>query len=73
MVTGMRNKELCGTAAETIFECLACGYKTNDTYTAGVINDLSGECPECHANAGQPEFEADGKGKWIADGSWYLI
>ena len=51
----------------TIFECEACGYKTNDTYTAGVINDLSGKCPECGADAALDKF-----GKWIKDGSWYL-
>ena len=51
----------------TIFTCKACGYKTNDTYTAGVINDLSGECPVCHADAAMDKF-----GEWLEDGSWYL-
>ena len=51
---------------ETIFECRACGYKTSDTYTAGVINDLTGECPDCGADAALDKF-----GIWIEDPEWY--
>ncbi len=51
---------------ETIFECRACGYKTSDTHTAGVINDLSGECPNCEADAA-----LDKAGIWIEDPAWY--
>ncbi len=55
------------TWSETIFRCKACDYKTNDTYTAGVINDLTGECPVCGADAALDE-----SGEWITDPSWYL-
>ncbi len=51
---------------ETIYECKACGYKTNDTHTAGVINDLTGECPTCGADAA-----LDKAGLWLKDPAWY--
>ena len=35
--------------AHAIFTCPECHYSTTDPYTAGVINDLLNECPECDA------------------------
>lgn len=52
-------------ADHAIFTCRNCGYSTTDIYTAGVINDLSGECPECH-------LDADIGGIWCDDScGWY--
>lgn len=63
------------TADHSIFTCANCGYTTADIYTAGVINDLSGVCPECDADAGrvdEPETFPNGKGIWCNDDcGWY--
>lgn len=57
-------------ADHPIFTCAACGYATSDLYTAGEINDLSGVCPECGADAGLPEN--GGRGIWCSDEcGWY--
>ena len=52
----------------TLFTCRKCGYITDDTYTAGVINDLTGVCPVCLADADKDAF-----GQWTTDDRWYTI
>ena len=54
-----------------IFTCVHCGYTTNDTYTAGTINDLCNECPNCDT-----ELVAGDKDAWCnlrhaEDCGWY--
>lgn len=57
-------------ADHIIFECAECRYNTTDLYTAGVINDLSGECPECQADA--LLTSEGGSGIWCNDNcGWY--
>lgn len=60
-------------ADHAIFKCANCGYETADLYTAGVINDLSGECPECEHDAARvEEFPETGFGIWCNDNcGWY--
>lgn len=57
-------------ADHAIFTCAKCGYSTTDLYTAGVINDTTGECPECGADA--LLVTEGGSGIWCdATCGWY--
>lgn len=43
--------------AET-FVCSHCNYRTADSYTVEVINDLTGVCPICETEATSTDFTA---------------
>lgn len=57
-------------ADHPIFTCANCGYQTTDGYTAGVINDISNDCPECGSPANT--IDEGGSGIWCNDDcGWY--
>lgn len=38
------------------FTCAACGYASPDEFTAEVINDQTGKCPDCGTDARAEDF-----------------
>jgi len=45
----------------TRFVCSACDFVADDAYTIEVINDLTGACPECGAQADETNFKGEAR------------